>query len=1111
MAAATAKPVHGWRDRRRAATASGGAACQGSGAGGDRGDAFRPASRVPAAGGSEDRKKKVLAGWELIEGLQQDFENEEVREQHRLCAQIGLLGQGTPQGYTDHEFPPQARSVDGLQGPAVKKGQELLIELITTQRPSIEEDDEADHQVIIDAPRCSCGRRCRQNRVRIPGPAFGRPYFRCAGRTCRMLTFGDLASTVDAEALKWIRFQTATGLQGGGSLSSRCVVVGAEGYRPEDARSGPDAEAMEAWFVAVCSVLAERPIALSRLLPNVRLPAKGSGVATDVGDVGGGGCHEVRLCVDGRWRSYLIDERLPTRAASQDADDGTSARSASQRSQHRHQELAFGRAAGNQLWLPLLEKAYAKAYGAYQLALIGASVDEIFADLTGAPVETLHLDAAQRHASFDDYADALWEQLQRLLGAGHLLACTCRLAKVTMLTMLGTAEGEDLALAAPSAASLDWKRAIRFRNPRGSSQMDASTTREQLLGTLGGVAAETSTYSDGSFWVSFPHAFLVGFKRIDVCQSADTGGCLTNSRVFPAEFTPERGLGIRGGAVQLRNPSDQPIDCWLTVAQATPRGARLLRPAMGRVFCDLGVVVLKNAGDDSCSMETASLGGSWPSTVCRLSLVPGADYVVVPVSFRAWPGDVTLRVQTNAPVKARSTPSEPLTERTWDALLRAADDTFDALAASPASGLASLAPSESRHSRVRSQRLPLRAAPQLSGAASLRLLEWQGAALLIVENAHPRHGMLLEGSLDASHGCVITSRAMQFGEWLGASRDGPDDAAHRSAVEPWQTSDWRRYAIEDVIPPASRQLICVVSGVARELWAVAPAAFQGKLLPQEKISKRPASHAFAPRPLKRSGDASPAPGDVQPSGSDPITADVGADHTSSGGAADNDWELRYALELSLRDVQQNAASVMEPSAQPVAHDGRGARAGRWGRRGAAQQRILAPEGCSICGDAAAASAAGPAPLDCCGSAVCAACASHWAETCVMEQGTAKVACPACSKTLESRVVVALLSSRAVRVLQRLQDAEASPIHAEPPSEDSLGINAAQLAKLGFKRCPSCGTGTQKEIETCHKMICRICRAKFCFRCLARLEYFNCGCTGPEHRFVDPVDGRTVAH
>jgi hypothetical protein len=77
-----------------------------------------------------------------------------------------------------------------------------------------------------------------------------------------------------------------------------------------------------------------------------------------------------------------------------------------------------------------------------------------------------------------------------------------------------------------------------------------------------------------------------------------------------------------------------------------------------------------------------------------------------------------------------------------------------------------------------------------------------------------------------------------------------------------------------------------------------------------------------------------------------------------------------------------------------------------------------------------------------------------------------------------------------------------------------------MAKVGAKQCPKCASAvTKQDLQSqatqrseCHKMICRVCRTKFCFKCLAVLtSTFTCGCTADNHGFLDPDTGAFVQH
>mmetsp|Transcript_54231 Transcript_54231/g.150884 ORF Transcript_54231/g.150884 Transcript_54231/m.150884 type:complete len:403 (-) Transcript_54231:85-1293(-) len=77
-----------------------------------------------------------------------------------------------------------------------------------------------------------------------------------------------------------------------------------------------------------------------------------------------------------------------------------------------------------------------------------------------------------------------------------------------------------------------------------------------------------------------------------------------------------------------------------------------------------------------------------------------------------------------------------------------------------------------------------------------------------------------------------------------------------------------------------------------------------------------------------------------------------------------------------------------------------------------------------------------------------------------------------------------------------------------------------MIKTGTKQCPRCKMAVTKEhLESqhtqyveCHKMMCRSCQTRFCFKCLAVLtETYSCGCSIDAHGFIDPVTGRRINH
>ena len=86
------------------------------------------------------------------------------------------------------------------------------------------------------------------------------------------------------------------------------------------------------------------------------------------------GVYGVFLCDTGDWRLVIVDDYFPCTYS----DGGP----------------AFSKGNGNELWVLLLEKAYAKIYGSYSNIESGITLHAL-RDLTGAPGETFKTKSAE--------------------------------------------------------------------------------------------------------------------------------------------------------------------------------------------------------------------------------------------------------------------------------------------------------------------------------------------------------------------------------------------------------------------------------------------------------------------------------------------------------------------------------------------------------------------------------------------------------------------------------------------------------------------------------------------------------------------------------------------
>lgn len=110
------------------------------------------------------------------------------------------------------------------------------------------------------------------------------------------------------------------------------------------------------WVLCALASLAERPSLVERLFVTK--------------EINNNGIYRVKLCKNGEWLTVTIDDYFPCFPLG---------------------SPLFSKAHGNELWVMLLEKAYAKLHGNY-FSLRGGYANEALQDLTGCPTSCFIFD-----------------------------------------------------------------------------------------------------------------------------------------------------------------------------------------------------------------------------------------------------------------------------------------------------------------------------------------------------------------------------------------------------------------------------------------------------------------------------------------------------------------------------------------------------------------------------------------------------------------------------------------------------------------------------------------------------------------------------------------------
>eukprot|EP00742_Colponemidia_sp_Colp-10_P006128 GILJ01006558.1.p1 GENE.GILJ01006558.1~~GILJ01006558.1.p1 ORF type:complete len:814 (-),score=130.82 GILJ01006558.1:164-2605(-) len=347
----------------------------------------------------------------------------------------------------------------------------------------------------------------------------------------------------------------------------------------------------DCWFMCALSALAERPELVKRLF--ITQSANALGV------------YRLKICKCGEWKVVTVDDLFPC-----SPNEGP----------------IFSRAHGNELWVLLLEKAYAKLHGSYYL-LRGGWAAEGLMDLTGCPSSNYNF--ADEDVQSLINSGEFWRMLVQWDADGYLMSASTP-GEDRWTETGGNPNSEESRGLVPGHAytvigchEVEGHQLLKIRNPWGSFEWNGDWSDNSPLWNhqLRQQVGVPEAADDGTFFMSLKD-FLTHFYCANVC------------RVRNWDEIRLKGLFIKAAGGQKGAYSKwcytmkvtEPTNMWLGLHQEDER----IHSVEGRRgYIDLGMAIMKKTAGDK--LELVHIAPSVIDRQCQLEITLDAgEYYIVP-------------------------------------------------------------------------------------------------------------------------------------------------------------------------------------------------------------------------------------------------------------------------------------------------------------------------------------------------------------------------------------------------------------------------------------------------------------------------------------------------
>ncbi|XP_061194258.1 calpain-5-like [Saccostrea echinata] len=385
------------------------------------------------------------------------------------------------------------------------------------------------------------------------------------------------------------------------------------------------------WFVAAAACIAEKPKLLKQIVPDIEkqewLPENKNKYA---------GIFHFRFWVLGEWTDVVVDDYLPTQNGNL---------------------IYIHSNTRNEFWSALLEKAYAKIYGSYEV-LEGGHAKDALVDMTGGVGEDI---TVSNYTESEEKKQKLFNILSSAISNRSLISASINAKDGEMedKTKTGLVKGHAYSVTDVRKIKLGqgllafFKREsmemVRCRNPWGGTEWTGawSDGSEEWAKVSDSEKKELGiTIEDnGEFWMSFED-FCKNFTSIDLCHLINTSffslSKTWHEGVGKGEWTDSRCGGSFGNEDYLKNPqyvfdvNDKEDEVLVSLQQADTRA---FKGEEGKEMYGIGFFITKTDLNREYRMhdklETAHCSGYAVSRdVMERATLKRGRYVIFPTTHK---------------------------------------------------------------------------------------------------------------------------------------------------------------------------------------------------------------------------------------------------------------------------------------------------------------------------------------------------------------------------------------------------------------------------------------------------------------------------------------------